>query len=222
MKTPTFHDVEQLSAYLDGHLPQAEISRLEIRIQSDPVLAATLADLREARTILRRTPKRRPPRNFTLTSKMAGIRPPLPRAVPVFGWSSAVAMLLFVFTLGSNLLGKFSFGAAAPMLSAAPMTGEAYGYGGGPALTQPPATDNSQMTPTPGPSALMAPQDTPQGESRVAQPPAASSTKGITQPVSIWLFLWPGLALLLAGAALLIRTASLRAFRRKTAIKRNH
>ena len=150
MTTPSFRDVEQLSAYLDGQLSQAEMSRLEIRIKSEPAIAAVLADLREARTILRRTPKRRLPRNFTLTPKMAGIKPPVPRAVPVFGWASAAAMLLFVFTLGSNLLGRISFGAAAPMLSAAPMTSEGYGVGGGPPSTQPPATDNSQVTPTTG------------------------------------------------------------------------
>ncbi|MDP2994328.1 MAG: hypothetical protein Q8N46_04310, partial [Anaerolineales bacterium] len=117
MTTPSFRDVEQLSASLDGQLSQAEKTRLEARIQLDPALAATLADLRQARAILRRTPKRRLPRNFTLTSKMAGIRPPVPRLVPAFSWASAVAMLLFVCTLGTNLLGRLSFGAAAPLMA---------------------------------------------------------------------------------------------------------
>ena len=48
MTTPSFGDVEQLSAFLDGQLAQAEKTRLEARIQSDPAFAAALADLRQA------------------------------------------------------------------------------------------------------------------------------------------------------------------------------
>jgi hypothetical protein len=221
MNTPSFHDVEQLSAYLDGQLSQVEKTRLETRLQSDLVLAATLSDLRQARSIIRRTPGRRSPRNFTLTPKMAGIKPPVPRSVPALGWASAVAMVLFVLTLGTNLLGQLSLGANAPMLSAAPMTSEGYGVGGGPPATTQPSTDNSQLLPTPEPNIQAVPEATPPGESHLAQPPAASSTKASSQPVSIWIYIWPGLALILIAGALLIRLASDRAFRRKVDSKRN-
>jgi hypothetical protein len=221
MSTPSFHDVEQLSAYLDGQLSQTKKTRLETRLQSDPALAATLIDLREARTILRRTPGRRSPRNFTLTPKMAGIKPPVPRVVPTLGWASAVAMVLFVFTLGTNLLSQISSGANAPMLSAAPMTSEGYGSGPGPSGTQPPATDNSQVSPTPEPYAFTGPQATPPGESRPAQPPAASPTTKSSQPVDIWLYVWLGLAVILILVALLVRLLSDQAFRRKIGSKRN-
>jgi hypothetical protein len=221
MNTPSFHDVEQLSAYLDGQLSQAEKTRLETRLQLDPSLAATLADLRRARSILRRTPRRRSPRSFTLTPIMAGIKPPVPRAVPALGWASAAAMVLFVLTLGTNILGQISFGANAPMLSAAPITSEGYGLGGGPAATQPPASDNSQVLPTPEPNTLTGPEATPPGESRLAQPPAPSSTKASSQPVSIWIYVWLGLALILIAGALLIRLISDRSFRRKADSKRN-
>ena len=221
MNTPSFHDVEQLSAYLDGQLSQVEKTRLESRLESEPVLAATLSDLRQARTILKHTPGRRSPRNFTLTPKMVGIRPPVPRLVPALGWASAVAMVLFVFTLGTNLLGQISFGANAPMLSAAPMTSEGYGLGGGPSATQPPATDNTQVLPTPEPYALTVPEPTPSGESRLAQPPAAPSATKSSQPVDIWIFVWLSLAVILILAALFIRLTNDRAFRRKVGTKRN-
>ncbi|MGZ6345948.1 MAG: anti-sigma factor family protein [Anaerolineales bacterium] len=221
MNTPSFHDVEQLSAYLDGQLSQAKKTRLESRLQSDPVLAATLAELRQARTILQRTPGRRTPRNFTLTPKMAGIKPPVPRLVPALGWASAVAMVLFVFTLGTNLIGQISLGANAPMLSAAPMASEGYGLGGGPSVTQTPATDNSQVLPTPEPYSLTVPGPTPPGESRVAQPPAAASTTKSSQPVDIWIFIWFGLAVILIMAGLFIRLSNDQAFRRKVGSKRN-
>jgi hypothetical protein len=259
MTTPSFRDVEQLSAFLDGQLSQAEKARLEARIQSDPALAAALADLRQARAILRRTPKRRPPRNFTLTPKMAGIRPPVPRLVPALGWASAVAMLLFILTLGTNLLSQISFGAAAPMMAAAPMTSEGYGIGGGPAstqspgtdntqvipttetfvmtapeatpsggmrgggsaATQPPVTDNTQVTPTAETFVMTAPEATPSGATRLVAPPATPAAKAAPGLVNIWLYIWLGLAVVLIAAALLIRRASIQAFRRKVGIKRN-
>ncbi|HEX7541722.1 MAG TPA: hypothetical protein VF352_06295 [Anaerolineales bacterium] len=221
MTTTSFRDVEQLSASLDGQLSQAEKTRLEARIRSDPALAAVLADLRQARAILRRTPKRRLPRNFTLTPKMAGIRPPVPRAVPALGWASAVAMLLFVITLGTNLLGQISFGAAAPMMAAAPMTNEGYGLGGGPAATQSPAPDNTQVTPTAETFVMTAPEATPPGEMRLVEPATNSATKSTPEPVNIWPYIWLGLAAVLIAAALLIRRASVQAFRRKVDGKHN-
>ena len=115
MTTPSSRDLEQLSTYLDGQLSQSDRTRLEIRIKSDPALASALEELRQTRAFLRHTPQRRAPHNFTLTPKMAGIRPPVPRLVPVLSWASAAAMLLFIFTLGAGLVGQLSFGEAATM-----------------------------------------------------------------------------------------------------------
>jgi hypothetical protein len=67
--------------------------------------------------MLRQTPRRKAPRNFTLTPKMVGIRPPVPRVVPALSWGSAVAMVMFVCTLGYNLISSGAFGAAAPKAS---------------------------------------------------------------------------------------------------------
>jgi anti-sigma factor RsiW len=113
MTTPSSRDLELLSAYLDGQLSPSSRTRLEIRIQSDPALAGALEELRQTRAFLRHTPHRRAPRNFTLTPRMAGIRPPVPRLVPVLSWASAAAMLLFIFSLGAGFIGQLSFGMAA-------------------------------------------------------------------------------------------------------------
>ena len=93
MNSPSFRDMEIISAYLDGQLSPSERARLEKRLQAEAGLAAALQELRQTRAILHRTPQRRAPRSFTLALKMAGIRPPVPRLVPAFGWASAVAML---------------------------------------------------------------------------------------------------------------------------------
>ena len=215
MTTTSFRDVEQLSASLDGQLSQAEMTRLEARIRSDPALATALADLQQARAILHRTPKRRTPRNFTLTPRMAGIRPPVPRLVPALSWASAVALLLFIFNLGTNLLGQLSFGAAAPMMAMAPVTSEGYGVGGGPAATQPPASDNVQVSPTSEALMVTAPEATTSGETLRVPPPSVPAVKAVPEPVNLWPYIWLGLAALLIVTALLVRLASIQAFRRK-------
>jgi anti-sigma factor RsiW len=231
MISPSFRDTEALSAYLDGQISPSERTHLEKRFQSDAVLAAALQELRQTRTLLRRTPKRRAPRNFTLTPRMAGIRPPVPRLVPVFSWASAVAMVLFIFTLGITMVGRLSFGAAAPMLAAAPSGGR----GGGPpaAATQAPAmaapvleappaaapaplrtTDQAmQATPTVEIFAMSVPEATPPAADQKIQP--ASDVKAQQKTLNRWLVIWPGLGVLLGILALLLWWLNQRAFKRK-------
>jgi hypothetical protein len=124
-QTPSFRDVEKLSAYLDGQLKPSEITRLESRLQSDPQLASVLRDLRQARGLLRQLPQRRAPRNFTLTPQMVGQKPPLPRTYPIFRVATALATLLLFFTFATNFM--------APRLtrSAQPYPPGLGGYGGG-------------------------------------------------------------------------------------------
>src|SRR6185503_19798600 len=110
-------DLELLSSYLDGQLSPSDSARLESRLQADAQLAAVLNDLRATRTLLRKLPARRAPRNFTLTRKMVGQNPPLPRSYPFFRFASALATLLFVFSFGLN--------------SVSCITAPAFGMGGG-------------------------------------------------------------------------------------------
>jgi anti-sigma factor RsiW len=227
MTSPSFRDIEQLSAYLDGQLSQSMRTRLEIRIQSDPAFAAALEELRQTCALLRRTPQRRAPHNFTLTPRMVGIRPPVPRLVPVLSWASAVAMLLFIFTLGTSLVGHLSVGTAAPIGAAAPST---FG-GGGPAVaataapatmapvlavpaTQPPVTNETLLaTPTLETFGMSVSEATPPSADHVVQSPLAS--KALHRPLTLWLFIWPGLAVILGLLAILVLWLNKRAFQRK-------
>lgn len=111
-------DVELLSAYLDGQLKPSDSARLEARLRSDLELVSVMDDLRAARNLLRRLPQRRAPRNFTLTPKMVGQNPPMPRAYPLFRFATTIATLLLFFTFGLNFL--------APQMNVAPI-----GSGGG-------------------------------------------------------------------------------------------
>jgi hypothetical protein len=117
-----FHDIEQLSAYLDGQLSPSDSARLESRLQSDPELASAYNDLRSTRGILRKLPSRRAPRNFTLTRKMVGLNPPLPRTYFGFRFATAFATILFAFTVAVNNI--------APRITYNPLYVN-YGSGGG-------------------------------------------------------------------------------------------
>ncbi len=121
-RQPSFRDVEKLSAYLDGQLSTAETARLEPRIAADPALAAVLEAMRQSRSVLRRLPQRRAPRNFTLTLRMAGLRAPTPRAVPVLRFATVLATVLLAITFATNTLAPMS----TSLQSAMPM-----GIGGG-------------------------------------------------------------------------------------------
>jgi len=113
-------DIELLSAYLDGELKPADSTKLEARLKTDPELASVLSDLRGTRILLRKLPTRKAPRNFTLTRKMAGQNPPLPRTYPAFRFVTTIVTLMFFFTFGINFVGT--------QLAASP---QAFGMGGG-------------------------------------------------------------------------------------------
>ena len=118
-KQPSLRDLTELSAYLDGELSASARRKMEDRLARDLNLVAALDDLRLSRTVLRRTPKRRAPRHFTLSPQMVAKRPPMPRLVPALNYAALAAMLLFVFSFTSP------FGAGSSMadqaIESAPM-----------------------------------------------------------------------------------------------------
>jgi anti-sigma factor RsiW len=228
-------DLELLSSYLDGQLKPSDSARLEARLSTDPNLRAVLDDLRSARGLLRRLPLRKAPRNFTLTPKMVGKNPPLPRAYPAFRFVSALATLLLFFTLGLNFL-------APQMASQAP----AFGMGGGGApdtfSAQAPAaaTEAPAATAAPAAAAEIAPMptttlsaedaarnavETPVEKNGVTEEPSVLSQAPVqSQPVPaqvpqpvppLWQFVLAGVALLSALIMLWMRQMSINRWRRK-------
>jgi anti-sigma factor RsiW len=221
-------DLELLSSYLDGQLRPSDSARLERRLSLEPDLRAVLDDLRAARGLLRQLPMRKAPRNFTLTPKMVGKNPPLPRTYPAFKFVTVLATLLLFFTAGVNYL--------APQLTSAP----AFGMGGGgapevysaeappaaePAATEAPAEEPSvQLAPPTTATASVAEDsarsaDTPAekngvvGQGGLENLPAGQE---VPQPVSpIWQIALAGLALLGAVAMLLMRRLAASRWQRK-------
>ena len=139
-------DMENLSAYLDGVLSDRERSRLEARLSSDPSLQTALDDLRSVRSVLRQLPRRRVPRNFTLTMQQAGVRQPIPRAVPFLRLASALTGILLFLSLTTWVLPRLSFGAAATVAEQTAI--EEMMVQSGPAEPMPAAGDTS-LAPSP-------------------------------------------------------------------------
>ncbi len=175
MTTPSFRDIEQLSAYLDGELSPVEAARLETRLGADPQLASAFETLRQSRAVLRHLPQRRAPRNFTLTPKMVRQKPPLPRAYPFFRFSTALAAALLLFTFAINVIGPLSLGAMA--------TAPSYGMGGevGVATEEPVmALEAPAATEAPGePEIPPAPQLVMPAATQMPPPAAADSARAV-------------------------------------------
>jgi len=235
MTSPSFRDVEQLSAYLDGKLSQADSTRLEARLKSDPNLRAIMDDLSQTRALLRKLPSRRAPRNFTLTPKMAGVKPPLPRVYPVLRFATIAASVLLVFSFATNALTP-RFAAAAP----APMA--AYGMGGGGGGAEAAATQAPAATEVPSvllaPAATQAPalQAVPENGTRLLatatpeevtpkssaplRPPALDQNQQPATPSTpipvTWEIILLAVALLCGIGAWILRAVSERSWRAKT------
>lgn len=95
-------DYEQLSAYLDGQLSPTEQTRLEERLRANPELRAALEEMNHTRTLIRMAPRKRAPRDFTLTPSMVQPRQTRPRGIfnlfPALSFASAIATLALVLS----------------------------------------------------------------------------------------------------------------------------
>lgn len=120
-------DLELLSAYLDNELAPADRTALEQRLASEPRLRRELAELGATRDLLREQPWVTPPRSFTLTPDMAGMRP---RRFALPSWLqplSGLAALALVMLIGWQVLRLTSGASPAgqPQVMMAPETAPA-------------------------------------------------------------------------------------------------
>lgn len=187
-KQTSFRDIKKLSAYLDNQLSRSELARMETRLSEQPALQEILAELRQARNLLQKTPRQRVPRNFTLTPKMVGMRPPIPRSVPVFRIASVTAALLVFISFTFNYLAPI---VSAPNLAAAPQYSQSgggcgfddpadcgdaileavpYGIGGGSPETAAPEEQASMAAIAEGPDTIT-PESTPEDDLRIIEQP---------------------------------------------------
>lgn len=104
----TFHDIELLSCYLDGQLNDPDRLKLETRLNSDKDLNRQFTELKQAKSLIRNIQPKKVPRNFTLSPRMVGIKPPIPRAFPVFRFASVAAAIILFLSFSINQVMSFS------------------------------------------------------------------------------------------------------------------
>lgn len=133
----TPRDYEALSAYLDGELNPRDKARLEENLRTDPIFRDELKEIKKTRILLRSQPRLRAPRNFTLTSQMAGVRTSAPARVgayPVLRLASMLAAVFFVVVFVGELVGSSlqpNMIAMSDTSQQAPMAVPGFGMGGG-------------------------------------------------------------------------------------------
>jgi hypothetical protein len=165
-------DLDRLSAYLDGQLPPGEKAALEARLGREAGLSETLDGLRQARAALRSLPPVRPPRNFTLTPEMAGVRPRR-AGYPALRLATALATMAFLVVSGIDVVSRIPFnfapGAAAPapaeqfMLEAQPQS-EAPAEEEGAQVERSAAAEAPTLAPQPFAQDALAPTEEPPSE----------------------------------------------------------
>src|SRR3990172_80077 len=105
------HDLELLSAYLDGELTPREADRLQARLDGEADLRWALEELRRTVSVVRSLPEVRPPRSFTLSAEAAGSRGRA-AAYPILQLATALATLAFVAVVGLDALTSRATGVA--------------------------------------------------------------------------------------------------------------
>jgi hypothetical protein len=100
---PSERDLELLSAYLDGALPDRERDQLEQRLARDQTLRAVLDELRDTVALVRDLPRLKAPRSFTLDPTVYARRIPwwrrlltLDMALQFSGALGAVASVVII------------------------------------------------------------------------------------------------------------------------------
>ena len=102
----TLKEYEKFSAYLDGQLSPAENRKLEEQLKAHPDWRLAIEELAATRALLRRAPRYRAPRNFTLSPEVArqyARKSWLPSFIS-FRLSAAVAALSMIAALVLQLL----------------------------------------------------------------------------------------------------------------------
>ena len=99
---------EQVAAYIDQQMGQAERERFEALLGQDADLQAELEAQQEVKSLLSQVPKLKAPRNFVLDPAVYGGKAPAPSFIellyPKLRVATAAASFMFVILLGVGLL----------------------------------------------------------------------------------------------------------------------
>jgi hypothetical protein len=114
----TPRDWQLLSEYLDNQLGPGIRTQVEKNVSTSAEWSAGLQSLESTRLALRSAPRRRAPRNYTLTTLEAASYRQARFSFPIFKLSSAFSAVLTILFLVLGLTSRTS--SAVPMMAAAP------------------------------------------------------------------------------------------------------
>jgi hypothetical protein len=97
-------DIELISAYIDSRLSPAENTKVKARLQSDAKFNQLLQDLTYTRRLLQALPKKRAPRNFTLSAEYARAPRKMLWLQPAMSFVSVAAAVTLVVLFASTYL----------------------------------------------------------------------------------------------------------------------
>jgi anti-sigma factor RsiW len=194
-QSPSEHDIELLSAYLDGELSHRERTALEQQLAQDPVLRSTLQGLRETVTLVHTLPRLKAPRNFTLDASHHALPwwqrwlslSTILQLSGAVGAAASVALIILALVLTGGTEQKENAQSIAPAETSV-------GYASDALIITPSKTPESMKTPTPAPSATGTPAPTNmplpiplptttlamENSAAMAMPPGADSAEGET------------------------------------------
>lgn len=175
-------NVEQLSAYLDGELTEAERATLEARLQANPALYGELDSLRQTVALVRSLPRLAAPRSFALTAAQAGLAAARPRPLP-FYVSAAFSVLSAAAAIALVALGGYLLTMSAPAPAALPAALHVAAAPTSASAAQVPI-ERQRITALPTLPAAAGVQGFESADSARAQPPAAEALAGGAPAVS--------------------------------------
>ncbi|HWQ04366.1 MAG TPA: hypothetical protein VN452_03325 [Longilinea sp.] len=122
MKNISASEWQLLSAYLDDQVSSDERIQIERKLDSDAAFRQAMLSLQKTRLVIRSMPRRKVPRNFTLTSEMVPVRGTF-QLFPLLRFSSAFAAIAAVVLFAVQLLpGMFNAGTQMAAPAAVDMT----------------------------------------------------------------------------------------------------
>lgn len=122
----TQKQLNSLSAYLDDRLTPLEKQKVEELLQRNSAFKNAFEDMQYSRRLLRSLPRRRAPRNFTLSAAMANVPVRRNWAAPAMSFVSMAAVLaLVVVFVSSTVLPNLGAAKSAPVAESAALQAEA-------------------------------------------------------------------------------------------------
>lgn len=169
---------EDLSAYLDGQLPEQRRRRLEEHLAGCPACERELDGLRSVIEAVKSLPQAPVPRSFAIEPAAAPRIAPAPRPSLAFGALSAAALVVFGVLLGGDLLTQPGGESVEREMASEEMAPAATGLGGAGQADEAGEGPAAQMAPPEGEAPAPTPAAPAEAPESFVAPPVEEEDRG--------------------------------------------